>query len=178
LQQILPVNKLIFSLLFFLISIISFSQTKAKVIGVFDGDTITVLLSDKSKLKLRLAEVDCPEKGQAFAKNARQFTSDQIFGKQIIFFKTDKDRYGRDIAKIYYNNGKYLSEELIKNGLGWWYFSYSKNKYLATLEMEARSKKRGLWQDKKAVSPWEYRKIQRSNAEKKRLSKKQSLHLL
>lgn len=167
--------KLIFSLLFFLSSIISFSQTKATVIGISDGDTITVLLFDKSKLKLRLAEVDCPEKGQAFAKNAKQFTSEQVFGKQIVFFKTDKDRYGRDIAKIYYDNGKYLSEQLIKNGLGWWYSSYSKDRNLEVLEMKARSKKIGLWKDKNVISPWDYRRIKRLEAEKKRLNKNKSL---
>ncbi len=69
--------------------------------------------------KLRLAEVDYPESGQSFGKNAKQFTSQQIFGKQITFTETDTDRYGRTIAKVYYDNGKYLSSELIKTGLGW-----------------------------------------------------------
>lgn len=80
---------------------ILFAQTTAKVIAISDGDTITVLLEDKTSKKLRLAEVDCPESGQQFGKNAKQFTADQIFGKQITFIETDKDRYGRSIAKVY-----------------------------------------------------------------------------
>ena len=76
--------------------------------GISDGDTITVLLEGNTQKKLRLAEVDCPESGQPFGKNAKQFTSGQVFGKQISFIETDTDRYGRTIAKVYYDNGKYV----------------------------------------------------------------------
>lgn len=138
---------------------ISFSQISAKVVGISDGDTITVLLEDNTSKKIRLAEVDCPEKSQAFGKNAKQFTSDQIFGKKITFIKTKTDRYGRIIAKLYYNKNKYLSEEIIRAGLGWWYFKYSKNKNLGILQNEAKKRRVGLWQDKKAIAPWEFRKL-------------------
>jgi endonuclease YncB( thermonuclease family) len=90
---------------------------------------------------LRLAEVDCPESKQPFGKNAKQFTSSKIFGKQIIYQPIQKDRYGRTIAKVYFDNGKYLSEELIKNGLGWWYSKYSKNKNLGNFQSLAKTKK-------------------------------------
>lgn len=164
-------NKFVIALLMLLLPITVCSQTKAKVIEVSDGDTVTVLLKNNKKLKLRLAEVDCPEKGQPFGKNAKQFTAEQIFGKHITFTKTGKDRYGRNIAKIHYDKGKYLSAELIKNGFGWWYYSYSKNKELGILEAKARSKKLGLWQDKKAISPWDYRRNKRIRSEKTRLMK-------
>lgn len=113
--------------LIFFYSSLFFSQTTGKVIAVSDGDTITVLLEDKTSKKLRLAEVDCPESGQPYGKNAKQFTSNQIFGNQITFIETDTDRYGRSIAKVYYDKEKYLSAEIIKAGLGWWYFYYSKD---------------------------------------------------
>ncbi|MCD1119188.1 thermonuclease family protein [Chryseobacterium turcicum] len=103
----------------FLLPISLMAQNSAKVIGIKDGDTILVLLSDKSQKTLRLAEVDCPESGQPFGKNAKQYTSDQVFGKTIKFIQTDVDRYGRTIAKVYYGNEKYLSEEIIRAGLGW-----------------------------------------------------------
>ncbi|WP_313032019.1 thermonuclease family protein [Soonwooa sp.] len=139
------------------------SQTTAKVIGVKDGDTVVVLLEGNIQKTLRLAEVDCPESGQPFGKNAKQFTSDQVFGKQITFIPTDEDRYGRTIAKIFYDD-KYLSAEIIKAGFGWWYFYYSKDKSLGELEFNARKNNLGLWQDKNAISPWEYRKLKRENA--------------
>lgn len=144
-----------------------FSQTTGKVIKIADGDTITILLEGNQQKKLRLAEVDCPEKGQPFGKNAKQFTSDKVFGKTISFVETDTDRYGRSIAKVYYDNGKYLSRELIKAGFGWWYFSYSKDTSLGKLQETAQQKKRGLWQDVNAVAPWEYRKMKRDLRNKK-----------
>lgn len=143
------------------ISIIA--QNSAKVIGIKDGDTILVLLSDKSQKTLRLAEVDSPESGQPFGKNAKQYTSDQVFGKTIKFIQTDVDRYGRTIAKVYYDNEKYLSEEIIRAGLGWWYFRYSDNKKLGDLENIARNRKIGLWKESKMIAPWEFRKLKNYN---------------
>ena len=138
------------------------NQVTAKVISIKDGDTIVVLLEGNIQKTLRLAEVDCPESGQPFGKNAKEFTSSQIFGKTIMYEETDTDRYGRTIAKIYYDHNKYLSEEIIKAGFGWWYFRYSNNKNLGILESNARSKNIGLWQDKNAISPWDWRKINKS----------------
>ncbi|MFC3159508.1 Endonuclease YncB, thermonuclease family [Chryseobacterium arachidis] len=140
-----------------LFSIVAFSQTRGKVIKVKDGDTVVVLLSDKTHETLRLAEVDCPENGQAFGKNAKQFTSSAVFGKKVTFYRTGKDRYRRTIAKIFYGKQKYLSEEIIKAGLGWWYFKASKNKELQNVQDKAKEKKLGLWSDKNAVSPWDFR---------------------
>jgi micrococcal nuclease len=38
-----------------------------KVIGVSDGDTLTVLRTDKTQVKIRLHDIDAPETGQDFA---------------------------------------------------------------------------------------------------------------
>ena len=149
------------TLLFFLFSITAlFSQTifKAKVVGIKDGDTVVVLDSLNNQTTLRLAEVDCPEKSQPFGTKAKQFTSDQIYRKQIKYIVTDIDRYGRSIAKIYYDDNKYLSAEIIKNGFGWQYKKYSTSKDLANFENSARLQKVGLWYDKNPLAPWDWRR--------------------
>ena len=151
-------------LLFLLIPTLLFCQYSVKVIGIKDGDTIVVLDSLKTEKTLRLAEVDCTESGQSFGKNAKQFTSNQVFGKTVKYYPTTTDRYGRTIAKVYYENGKYLSEELIRNGLGWWYYKYSDNKNLGILEKEASNKKIGLFSDPNSIPPWLYREQQRELA--------------
>lgn len=151
--------KKIYILLFYFIFLLYFAQTKGKVVGIKDGDTIVVLLGDKTQKTLRLAEVDCPESGQAFGKKAKQFTSNQVFRKEVIFYEIDTDRYGRSICKVYYDSNKYLSEEIIRNGLGWFYFKYSKNSKLEKLHNEARKKRVGLWSDNNAISPYEYRQL-------------------
>ena len=152
-----------FKYLLIFFPILIFSQYTGKVIAIKDGDTVVVIDSLKNQKTLRLAEVDCPESGQPFGKNAKQFTSDQIFGKTVKYYITTTDRYNRSIAKIYYDNGKYLSEEIIKNGLGWWYFKYSKDKNLGRLENEASNKKIGLFSDPNSIPPWLYREQQREN---------------
>jgi endonuclease YncB( thermonuclease family) len=133
------------------------SQSKGKVIKVKDGDTVVVLLGNNHQETLRLAEVDCPENSQAFGKNAKQFTSSQVFGKTVIFYRISKDRYRRTVAKIFYDQDKYLSAEIIKYGFGWWYFKASKSTELKRYEIKAKNSKTGLWQDSNAISPWEFR---------------------
>ncbi|WP_288434902.1 thermonuclease family protein [uncultured Chryseobacterium sp.] len=156
-------------LVYLLFPVFLFSQTTGKVIKISDGDTITLLLKGNQQKKLRLAEVDCPESGQAFGKNAKQFTAAQVFGKTVSFVETNTDRYGRSVAKVYYDGGKYLSRELIKAGMGWWYFSYSKDTSLGKIQENAKLKKAGLWQDKNAVAPWEYRKMKQELRNNKRI---------
>ncbi len=67
--------------LFFSLALIT-SQTLAadftgRVVGVADGDTITVLHSGKGE-RIRLHGIDCPEKRQAFGNRAKQFTAQQV----------------------------------------------------------------------------------------------------
>lgn len=152
---------MIYLLLLFNIVLFS-SQSRGKVVAVKDGDTVVVLIGNNKQETLRLAEVDCPEKGQPFGKNAKQFTSSQVFGKKIIFYRVNKDRYGRTVAKIYYKNDKYLSAEIIKAGYGWWYYQLSKDIRLKEYEAHARENKLGLWSDKYAVAPWNFRKSRKN----------------
>lgn len=151
-------------LILFLISNLFFTQIKGKVVGIKDGDTVVVLLSDNTQETLRLADVDCPENGQPFGKNAKQFTSSQVFGKKVTYYRIGKDRYRRVIAKVFYENDKYLSAEIIKAGFGWWYYKASKNKGLQNLQEQAKAKKSGLWADKNAVAPWDFRKNKKKNS--------------
>jgi endonuclease YncB( thermonuclease family) len=148
-------------LLFLLFSLnYSFCQTTltGRIVGVKDGDTVVVLDSLNHQTTLRLAEIDCPEKDQPFGTKAKQFTSDQIYRKQIKYVVTDIDRYGRSIAMIYYDDNKYLSAEIIKNGFGWHYKQYSTSVSLAKLEQEARKDKIGLWIEPHPVYPSDWRR--------------------
>jgi micrococcal nuclease len=139
-----------------LLSITVYSQS-GKVVKIKDGDTVVLLDSANNQITLRLAEVDCPESSQAFGKKAKEFTSSEVGNKIVSYKIINTDRYGRYIAKVYYDN-KYLSEEIIKNGYGWHYKKYSKSKNLGDLEINAKNKKLGLWSDKNPVEPYLFRK--------------------
>ena len=136
-----------------------------KVISVADGDTITILVSARNSVKVRLAAVDCPESGQAYGKQAKKFTSRMVYGKQVTIKPVTKDRYGRTVAMVY-QNGANLSKEIIANGYGWVFRKYCKWAFCSDwlrLEQNARNRGIGLWRDKNAIPPWEWRKLQRGS---------------
>jgi len=134
---------------------------EGKVIGVKDGDTFEVLY-DSIPERVRLAQIDCPEKSQAFGKNARQYASDLCFGRIVTVTSDGKrDRYGRIVGTITTQDGLNVNEQLVKAGLAWHYKHYSKSKTLDAIEEQARNKKLGLWADKDPIAPWEWRKERR-----------------
>ena len=146
-----------FVLLFF-ISLSCFSQSIiGKVVGIMDGDTFKLLTADSTLIKVRLANIDCPEKKQAYSAKATGFKSKAIFGKTVTVIVQSKDRYKRYIANVIYDDSLSLCHELVKNGWAWHYIQYSKDKTLQQMEDKARKSKIGLWQDPNPVAPWEWR---------------------
>jgi endonuclease YncB( thermonuclease family) len=139
----------------------SYSETfTAKAVGLTDGDTITVLHNGQENV-IRLNGIDCPEKKQAYGKNAKKFTSEKVLNKLITIEPHEVDRDGRTIADVLLPDGRSLNQELVKEGLAWWFFKYSKDETLKALEEEARAEKRGLWRDPIPIPPWVFRKLQR-----------------
>src|SRR5690606_35789296 len=128
-----------------------------KVISITDGDTFKLLTQDSIQHQVRLANIDCPERKQAFYNNAKDFLSKAIFGKQVTIHILKKDRYRRLIAVVFYDDTKNVNQELVKNGLAWHFVKYSKDTTLQALEDAARQQKIGLWQDPHAIAPWEWR---------------------
>jgi endonuclease YncB( thermonuclease family) len=129
------------------------------VVGVADGDTITVL-HDEKQAKIRLYGIDCPERGQAFGKKAKQFTSNMVFQKTVSVEEITRDRYGRTVALVYLDD-KSLNEALIRAGLAWMYHRYCEEPICwkwRNLETEANRAKVGLWSDPNPIPPWEFRR--------------------
>ena len=128
------------------------------VVGVIDGDTISVLHDGRNE-KIRLYGIDTPEDQQAFGKKAKQFTSGIVYGKTVEVETKDTDRYGCSVALIYID-GQSLSEALIKNGYAWVFRKYCKETLCEdwlNLEIVARYRKIGLWSEPNPIPPWEFR---------------------
>jgi endonuclease YncB( thermonuclease family) len=137
-----------------------------KVVAITDGDTFKLLTKDSILYRIRIANIDCPEKKQPFSKRAKQFTSEAIFGKNVKVEILSTDRYGRLIGIVIYNDSLILNNELVKNGMAWHYIKYSDDEDLQKLEDEARASKVGLWQDKNAIPPWEWRSNKKNKTNK------------
>lgn len=146
-------------------SSLSTNQFVGAVVRVLDGDTIEVLHAGRGE-RVRLAEIDCPEKSQAFGQRAKQFTSELVFGKEVAVLVLGFDRNRRTIGKVRLLDGTSLNRELVTAGLAWWYRKYSHDQSLGELsleelEVEARAAERGLWENPHPIPPWEFRKSKR-----------------
>lgn len=148
-----------FLLLSFLIFYSSVFAQTYKVIGIKDGDTVSLLMDGKEQT-VRLAHIDCPEKKQAFGTKAKEMVSDLCFGKMVSVQGDGKlDRNGRMIAELILPNGVNINKTLVKSGLAWHFKKYSKDASYAQLEIEARNKKTGLWKETNPIAPWIWRKM-------------------
>ena len=133
-----------------------------KVIKVYDGDTITVLVETDGefvKKKIRLNGIDAPEKAQAHGKKAQQFAADLVHSEIVTIVEHGEDRYKRTIGDVLLEDGTSLNQELVKAGYAWWYFKYSDDRILGQLELDAKLAHVGLWKDKNPVPPWVFRKV-------------------
>ncbi len=128
----------------------------ASVIGISDGDTMTVL-HEREPVKIRLAEIDAPEKAQPFGTKSKQALSDLCFGKQAEVVPQTKDRYGRTIARVKCD-GQDASAHQVQAGMAWVYDRYVTDRSLYMPQDMARSGRRGLWGDANPLAPWEWRK--------------------
>ena len=135
---------------------------EGRVVGVSDGDTITVLDGAKVQHEIRLSGIDAPEKGQAFGDRAKESLSRLVFDLQIEAHCRKKDRYGREVCKVMRGSTD-VNLGQIRAGMAWWYREYAKEQsaedrasYAAEEEV-AKAARSGLWRDAKPVPPWEWR---------------------
>ena len=139
---------------------------QGRVVKLADGDSITVLDDDKTQHKIRLSGIDTPERGQPFGKAAKQFLSDKIANKTVCVGWYKKDRYKRLVGVVRYNDED-INLSIVKAGLAWHYKAYqneqseSDQKRYAKAEETAKKQKLGLWQDKRAIAPWDWRRNKR-----------------
>jgi endonuclease YncB( thermonuclease family) len=132
------------------------------VIGVSDGDTITVRDSKNQQIKVRLAGIDAPEKGQDFGNVSKQNLSSLVFGKLVLLEGRKVDRYGRLIAKVLIG-GTDVNLEQIRSGLAWHYKEYANEqsandrRTYSDAEYAAQRARLKLWSVLAPVPPWEFR---------------------
>ena len=146
---------------YFLLLISSFStyageMLEGRVVGVHDGDTITLLMAGNREIKVRLAQIDAPELDQAFGQQSKQSLSERVFNKTIKVEKETIDKYGRTVGTLFVNDLD-ANKEQIKLGMAWVYQKYLHNQSLLSLEEAARQSKVGLWVDANPMAPWDYR---------------------
>ena len=130
-----------------------------EVIGVIDGDTLTVQ-REGQQIRIGLYGIDTPEKGQPFSQKANQFTSNLVLGKKISIQRMARDKHGGEEALIFVDK-TLVNEELVKAGLAWVYWKDCHHPICESwknFQLRARMDKRGLWGEPDPVPPWDFRR--------------------
>lgn len=131
------------------------STLEGKVIGVTDGDTLTLLV-DSEEVKVRLEGIDAPESTQAFGNKAKEHLKSLVISKDAKLKRTGKDKYGRMLGYLYIG-GKEINLQMVEDGFAWHFKEYNDQQRFADAEQQARDDKKGLWADSKPMPPWEFR---------------------
>jgi len=151
---------------FLLLAVCALHATAAtlegRVVGVSDGDTVTVLTAEHRQFRIRLSGIDAPEKKQAFGTHSKETLARQVFGQEVVIEWTKTDRYGRILGKIEVG-GVDANLEQLRSGSAWVYTQYLRELapadrvlYLEA-ERRAQSEHRGLWRDSDPEPPWQWR---------------------
>lgn len=156
-------RKLLLIFVLFLSNIVNAKTIEGLVVGVADGDTITVLDQQKNTFKIRLQGIDAPEKKQAFGEKSKQSLHDLVHGKQVRIEYDKEDKYGRIVGKITLDDLDICLQQLVL-GMAWHYKKYQNEQSVADrvvyndAELKSKSLKLGLWADETPTPPWEFRK--------------------
>lgn len=126
------------------------------VIAIADGDTLTCLTDDKRQVKIRLSEIDAPEKNQPFGTRSRQSLADLCHEKRATIQVVTTDRYGRTVGRVTCA-GVDANAEQVRRGLAWVYARYVTDHGLYALQDDARAAGAGVWSESRPVAPWEWR---------------------
>ena len=132
-----------------------------RVVGVADGDTITVLDADRQQHKIRLQGIDAPEKAQPFGQRSKENLSRLVFNKDVRVEWEKRDKYKRIVGKVWVQPASCptcpmtldAGHAQITVGLAWWYRKYAKEQSpqdrgaYEFSEQEAKAKRAGLWSD-------------------------------
>lgn len=162
-------KKLFFAGLIFTFSFVANADViTGRVVGIADGDTITVLDVTRTQYKVRLAGIDAPEKSQPFGSASKKSLSDLVYGRQVEVDWTKHDRYQRIVGKVMIN-GIDANLEQIKRGMAWFFKRYQNEQPdqdrldYANAQDYAEREHLGLWSDSNPTPPWEFRRHQKQN---------------
>lgn len=133
------------------------------MVGISDGDTITVLDASLRQHKVRLQGIDAPESRQAFGNVAKRGLSDLVAGQQVEVRFEKEDRFGR-LLGVVYAGGQDVNLAMVSRGLAWHYTFYQRDQLIldrqryALAQQHARQAGIGLWRDAQPTPPWDFRR--------------------
>jgi endonuclease YncB( thermonuclease family) len=131
------------------------------VVAVHDGDTLSLRTGSTTE-RVRLAQIDAPERGQPWGRRARQALVRLAEHRTARLVIVDRDDYGRTVADVYVGEA-FVNEALVRSGDAWAYPRYVRQPQILAAEDDARRAGRGLWRlpAGEREPPWEWRRKHR-----------------
>jgi len=129
------------------------------VIAIADSDTLTArcdTADGRANVTVRLAEIDAPERAQAFGNRSKQHLAELCFQNFAMVTPRTTDRYGRTVARVECD-GIDANVEQVRAGMAWAFTKYLTDPAIKVLEDQAHEARLGLWRDAEPVAPWEWR---------------------
>ena len=155
--------------LLFLLALLPFVASAAmgqtlfgKVTRVVDGDTVAFKIHKGPVKKVRLADIDTPERDQPWGTEATTALRQWSMSKPARIEVLDTDRYGRLVATLWIDDEN-INRRLVKEGHAWVYRKYLRDTSLIKLEARATSSRTGLWSSNDAIEPSDWRRGRRNN---------------
>lgn len=125
---------------------------------IVDGDTLWIE-RDGARVKLRLIGIDTPETSdprldtvECFGEEATQHATATLAGRSV-YLETDPtqdsiDRYGRELAYVWTDDGRLFNLDMIYDGYGHEYtydLPYRYQTQFRAAQADAEAAQRGLW---------------------------------
>jgi len=129
---------------------------RGTVAAVADGDTVTLLVG-KHKHAVRLAGIDAPELGQAFADKAKETLAAMLTDKTVNVLVLGEDEDNR-ILGVLYTDQQCVNTVMVGDGWAWYDVRQVDSRTLLKAQEQARKERRGLWAETDPTPPWQWRK--------------------
>lgn len=150
----------------------AFETVTGTVVFVDDGDTVVLLTSAKTQMKIRLASIDAPESshtkketgrvGQPYSRNSGAYLETQVKGRNVVAHCFESDKYGRSVCELFVHD-RSVNQSMVEQGWAWANLSnqgrYLRDKSLIALQGTAQTHRRGLWAAEKPIAPWVWRDV-------------------
>lgn len=147
---------------------------EGRIIHIADGDTVTLLTAQNESRRIRLANIDAPEKAQPYGQRSRRHLEELVQGQQAVADCPKTDRYGRLVCTVTVVppdcrecRPRDVGLAQLEAGLAWWYRAYAREqaaddrvRYEAA-EDQARAARSGLWREPEPQAPWTWRRERR-----------------
>ncbi|MGB4075640.1 thermonuclease family protein [Pseudomonas sp.] len=150
-------------------------QISCRVVAISDGDSFDCATTASTQIRVRMAEIDAPERKQPYGQQAKQALTKLIYDKSVMLHVHSIDRFGRTLARVFIGTLD-VNSSMVQQGAAWAYTEQLKDQNLRDTETFARNMDKGLWAQpaEDIVAPWKWRYAGRINEHAKKQTRPQT----